>query len=317
MQQLIGNSRAIREINRLIMQIAPKGSTVLIRGESGTGKELVADLIHHFSNRRFNPLIKVNCAAIPEALLEAEFFGYSEGAFTGARKGGAAGKFALADKGTIFLDEIGDLGLSTQAKLLRVIQEKEITPLGSETSHKLDVRIIAATNADLEGMVKEGTFREDLYFRLNVVSIYLPSLRDRKEDIIPLTMHFIDEYNHKFNLSVSGIDDKVKQIFLNYSWPGNVRELKNVLEHIFNLVEGETIKIQHLPKYFFGLNSRPQEDFLAQIGQRSFTEIIEEIERKILIEALKKSSGNKARTAQLLGLSRPGLYKKLQKHNLL
>ncbi|AVX20601.1 regulatory protein, Fis family [Carboxydocella sporoproducens DSM 16521] len=319
MKQLIGTSPAIKEINHLITQIATKGSTVLIRGESGTGKELVANLIHHFSYRRFNSLVKINCAAIPEHLLEAELFGYSEGAFTGAKKGGAVGKFAQAHKGTIFLDEIGDLSFSTQAKLLRVIQEKEIIPIGSESSIKLDVRIIAATNANLEIMVKEGKFRDDLFYRLNVVSIYIPPLRERKEDILPLTTSFITEFNEKFNVSINGIDNKVKHIFLNYDWPGNIRELKNTLEYAYNIVDGNIIKTKHLPKYILANTNTAitSNNYFSQIGQRSLTEIVDDFEKELIQQALIKCTGNKAKAAELLGLSRPGLYKKLQKHGLI
>lgn len=201
-------------------------STILITGESGTGKELFARSIHNHSDRVDNPFVTVNCAAIPDNLLESELFGYEEGSFTGAKKGGKLGKFELADKGTIFLDEIGDMSLHLQAKLLRVLQERELDKIGGKSNIFIDVRIIAATNKNLETMVKNGSFREDLYYRLNVIPIKLPSLRERRGDIPLLINYMIDEYSHKLEKEILGIDENAKQLLINYSWPGNIESYK-------------------------------------------------------------------------------------------
>lgn len=338
---LIGSSPQMLDLKETIYKIAPRNSTVLIRGQSGTGKELFANAIHTTSYRRNNPFIKVNCAAIPEHLLESELFGYADGAFTGAKKGGFKGKFALANKGTIFLDEIGDMSLSMQAKLLRVLQEKEIVPLGSSETISIDVRIIAATNVNLEEMIKYGKFREDLYYRLNVVTLNVPTLRERKEDIDLLVEHLIKKFNRSFDLSVKEVTAEVTSLFHRYNWPGNVRELENVLEQAFNFVDGETISIEHIPRYLLTYiikeekiavsvpppaDDQPESIQVNKSGSSggdaaifdnaSLAQMVNSAEKDLIMNALKECKGNKAKAAQLLGISRLGLYKKLAKYNI-
>lgn len=324
LNSIIGKSKQVQDLKDTVIRIASRGSNVLIRGESGTGKELFAHAIHAASNRRYGPFIKVNCAAIPEHLLESELFGYEEGAFTGAKKGGQIGKFQQAHKGTIFLDEIGDMTLSMQAKLLRVLQEREVEPLGGAQARKIDVRIVAATNVNLEDLISKNLFREDLYYRLNVVSLSIPPLRERKEDIEYLVKHLVEKYNRDFGLNICGYDDEVKRIFSNYDWPGNVRELKNIIERAFNIITGNIITIDDLPRYLI----EAQKDFIYQpleetsnslnlnFNKHTLEDIIEQTERQVIEHALQLSNGNKAHAANLLGISRPGLYKKLQKLNM-
>jgi len=323
---IIGQSKTMRELKNTLLRVAERGSNVLLIGESGTGKELFAHAIHCASRRHNGPFIKVNCAAIPEHLLESELFGYTEGAFTGAKKGGQAGKFELAHTGTIFLDEIGDMSLPMQAKLLRVLQEKEITPLGSSTTRNIDVRVVAATNVDLQQRVGEGIFRKDLYYRLNIVALVIPPLRDRVEDIYLITKHLIDTFNAEFGLQVKDLEPEVWSAIKNYDFPGNIRELRNALESAFNAVMDDTIRREHLPPYIFKSAGflpdsvrpcTPGGNFAASLGTKSLVEIMEEVEKNLLLEALKMAEGNKLNAAGLLGISRPGLYKKLQKHSLL
>lgn len=326
LNSIVGMSPQIASLKETVTRVAPRGSNVLIRGESGTGKELFAHAIHSASNRRYGPFIKVNCAAIPENLLESELFGYEEGAFTGARKGGQVGKFELAHKGTIFLDEIGDMSLPMQAKLLRVLQEREIEPLGSNKAKKVDVRIVAATNVNLEELVKENKFREDLYYRLNVVSLHIPPLRERQADLDVLVEYLVDKYNREFGLHVKGVSPEVRELFHSYEWPGNIRELKNIVERAFNIVTGKYILVSHLPQYLvkameLGENAVAVSDnnktvsmgVKESIGKQSLTEIMDRLEQEVIQQALTISKGNKALAANLLGISRPGLYKKLQK----
>ncbi|RKX98455.1 MAG: sigma-54-dependent Fis family transcriptional regulator, partial [Spirochaetes bacterium] len=247
-ENIIGKSPAMKKVFETIELVAPSKANVLIYGESGTGKEMIADAIHHNSPRRDKPYIKVHCAAIPETLLESELFGHEKGAFTGAvaRK---RGRFELANHGTIFLDEIGELSLQMQVKLLRVIQEREFVRVGGEESIKVDVRIISATNKDLKEAVKNGTFREDLYYRLNVVSIYVPPLRERKDDI-PLLVHkFIEEFSKENNKQIDGITNGALQALISYDWPGNVRELRNVIESIVVLTKNKIITEEDIPHY--------------------------------------------------------------------
>lgn len=323
---IVGQSRKIADLKETLLRVAQKNSNVLLRGESGTGKELFAHAIHAASNRRYAPFIKVNCAAIPEHLLESELFGYGEGAFTGAKKGGQTGKFEQAHTGTIFLDEIGDMPLYMQAKMLRVLQEKEVTQLGTATPKTVDVRVVAATNSNLEQLVKEGKFREDLYYRLNVVTFTIPSLRERMEDVHAITKNFIDQFNSEFGLDVQGLDAEAWDIFKHYDWPGNVRELRNVIESAFNVVTGPLITRAHLPDQLSHLTTRGWtetswasaqgiKDFIrASLGKRGIIEITTEFEKVLIQEAIDLCHGNKLHAAQLLGISRQGLYKKLQKH---
>ena len=322
---IIGQSKKIVNLKENLQRVAQKSSNVLLRGESGTGKELFAHAIHAASNRRYAPFVKVNCAAIPENLLESELFGYAEGAFTGAKKGGQIGKFEQAHTGTIFLDEIGDMPLYMQAKMLRVLQEKELTLLGNTQTKTIDVRVVAATNSGLEQLVKEGKFREDLYYRLNVVTLFIPPLRERMEDIKAITKHFINQFNTEFGLTIQGLDGEAWDIISHYDWPGNIRELRNVIESAFNVVNGPLIMREHLPEQFSDLfpQTAPQGDRSAahgvddyirtSLGKKSISQMIEDFEKIIIDKAVATCNGNKLLAAQLLGISRQGLYKKLRK----
>lgn len=324
---IVGQSTKIQELKEAILRIAQKSSNVLLRGESGTGKELVAHAIHAASNRRYSQFVKVNCAAIPEHLLESELFGYAEGAFTGAKKGGQIGKFEQAHTGTIFLDEIGDMPLYMQAKMLRVLQERELTQLGSATAKMIDVRVVAATNSNLEQLIKEGKFREDLYYRLKVVTLDIPPLRERMEDIYPLTKNFIGQFNAEFGLEIQGLDQEAWDIIRRYDWPGNIRELRNVIESAFNVVAGPVIKREHLPDQLSQMFPRAgaqaggvsgqgiKEFILSSLGKKDFNQIMDDFEKVLVETAVESSHGNKFQAAQLLGISRQWLYRKLHKHS--
>lgn len=313
LDDLVGESHSMQQLKETIRRVAKGPSTVLIQGESGTGKELVAHALHNASPRCMGPFIKVNCAAIPENLLESELFGYQEGAFTGAKKGGQVGKFEQGHGGTIFLDEIGDMPPAMQAKILRVLQEKEIERLGDSRPRPVDVRVIAATNRNLEELVRQGQFREDLYYRLNVVSLHIPPLRERMEDLPHLVQHFIKKLNQKFGLSVKDLSREAWEILSNYDWPGNVRELENALERAFNLVDGSIIEVNHLPPYLQKLSGEQKR---KNPGQCSLTSLLQEVEREALLEALAKAGGNKVKAAKALGISRAWLYKKMKQHGI-
>lgn len=301
---IVGASTPMRNIFTQIVKVAPTDSTVLICGESGTGKELIASSIYEHSRRQGKPFIKINCVAIPEGLLESEFFGHEKGAFTGAIEQ-KKGKFEIADKGTVFLDEIGDMPLNTQAKLLRVLQEKEFERVGGTRTIKVDVRLIAATNKNLPEMIKYGTFREDLYFRLNVFPINLPALRDRREDIVLLANYFMRSLPVKLRLSNSAL-----QKIIDYSWPGNIRELKNVLEQASILNEDGIIKPQHLPA--LSTKNPPglidQEDNSMPIDEK-----LNLIEKEIIIEALRKTGGVQVKAANILGINQRSLWHRIKK----
>jgi DNA-binding NtrC family response regulator len=305
--KIIGSSREIINIKAQIRKVAVTNAPVLIQGESGTGKELAAELIHSESPRAKNPFIILNCAAIPETLMESELFGHERGAFTDASTK-KLGMFSLADSGTLFLDEIGDMPLSVQAKLLRVIENGEFLPLGGLKTIKVNVRIVAATNKDLNKLSINGMFRKDLLFRLNVFPITIPPLRKRKPDIIPIATSFL----RKLGKSSAGISLDIEKLLLNYSWPGNVRELRNALERAFILAGSEQISSEH-----FNLLGEKGDDFREDslsslLGKRSLPEI-----EKILIEkALEKSAGNKSKTAEILGITRRTLYGRLEKYNI-
>ncbi|AGL01066.1 sigma-54-dependent Fis family transcriptional regulator [Desulfoscipio gibsoniae] len=309
--QIIGQSPAFIALKETIKRVAQSHSTVLLRGESGTGKELFAHAIYTESGRYRGPFVRVNCAAIPESLLESELFGYREGAFTGAKRGGHVGKFELADKGVIFLDEIGDMPLMMQAKLLRVLQEKEIERLGDTKPRKVDVRVIAATNRNLEEMIVNGEFREDLYYRVNVVTLNIPPLRRRVEDIELLLDYFIERFNDVFGLQVTGAENEVIQTLKNYRWPGNVRELENVVERAFNVIDGNIIRKEHLPLYLHN-----NQKYKGTIREGGLAKLVEDVEREAIINALEACGGNKNRTAAMLGISRAGLYKKLNRYKI-
>lgn len=316
LDDIIGSSEAISQLKKMVQRVAAGPSTVLITGASGTGKELFAHALHATSQRAGKPFIKVNCAAIPENLLESELFGYREGAFTGSRKGGQVGKFELAHGGTIFLDEIGDMPLSMQAKVLRVLQEKEIERLGDKNTKKIDVRITAATNRDLETLIAEGGFRQDLYYRLNVVKLDIPPLRERKVDIMDLVPYFILKFNRSFSLRVTGISQEVLKLFQCYHWPGNVRELESIIERAFNLVEGDTINMEQMPNYLLKFKeSRTKEPESISL-EHGLPVLLEGVEKAAIEEALKKTGGNKLQSAKLLGISRAWLYKKIKQYKI-
>lgn len=292
-----------------IQKVAKTTTTTLITGESGTGKEVVAKAIHMNSNRAEKPFIPVNCGAIPESLIESEFFGYAKGAFTGANPNGKIGFFEQANGGTIFLDEIGDMPLSLQVKLLRVLQEKTITPIGSNKIKEVDVRIITATNRNLEELVKENRFREDLYYRLNVFPIYIPPLRERPTDIVELATYFIEKYSQLFNTPSKLISNEVKEFFLTYSWPGNIRELKNIIEYAINVIDEKEniIFLKHLPPRLANSFEDKQIKTLAELEKEAI---------KNLLEKFGSSSKDKVKIAKTLDISLATLYRKIKQYNL-
>ena len=303
LRDFVGQSKAVLQIKEIIKKVASSSSTVLLQSESGTGKELLARSLHELSERAAGPFIKLNCASLPESLLEAEVFGYDSGAFTGAKKSGNPGLFEQAHTGTIFLDEIGEMSLPLQAKLLRIIQEREVQRIGGQALKRLDVRVVCATNRNLLHLVKEGQFRSDLLFRLNVVSITIPPLRERKNDIKSLIIHFLRECSHTFKKNVSGVSKEVYYRFINYDWPGNVRELGNIIEYAFNIIDGGTIECKHLPQYF--LESSPD----VRIHPEKFDNIISEYSRKVVMSTLEKYNDNKVAACNALGISRSKLYR--------
>lgn len=310
LDDLVGET--LQELKKMILRAASSRSTVLVTGESGTGKEVVAHAIHAASLRRNGPFIKVNCAAVPENLLESELFGYVGGAFTGAQKGGKPGKFELAHQGTLLLDEIGDMPLTMQAKLLRFLQEREFERLGSNRPIRVDVRIIASTNHDLRALVQAGKFREDLYYRLNVISLEVPPLRERLDDLALLVEALLKRLNAELKTAVQAVSPEVMNVFRNYSWPGNVRELENVLERCLNTVDGHVIQLHHLPSFLRrGLpdNGEPRE-------MRQLNKALAEVERNLIYEAMKAANGNKSMASKALNIPRSVLYRKLRKYGL-
>ena len=311
-----GESKAIKHLKKQIYNAAASNSTVIIQGETGTGKELVAHSIHDLSTRNMNNFIKLNCAAIPNELIESELFGYEEGSFTGAKKGGKQGIFELAHMGSLFLDEICDLPLAAQAKLLRVLQEKEVNRVGGHRSVPVDVRIITATNQDMEKMVEEKKFREDLYYRLHVIQILVPPLRERKEDIGPLCRGIIDNLNYTLNMRVKNISEQAIDMLRQHDWPGNIRELQNVIERAMNKVNyNDTLEEWHFNEFREKFLNRG----LAKSGKRSgknlrFLEnVITQTERETILRTLKLHEGNKTKTAAHLNISRPLLYQKIKR----
>ena len=293
-------------------------ATVLLRGESGTGKELFAHAIHNASDRKYNKFIRVNCAALSESLLESELFGYEEGAFSGAKRGGKRGLFEEADKGSIFLDEIGELTANTQAKLLRVLQEHEITRVGGTKPISIDVRVIAATNVNLEKGIGDGTFREDLYYRLNRMPIHIPSLRRRKEDIPLLCSRLIQKINQEYGRNVEGVTEQAVMRLMSYDWPGNVRELDNILGRaiIFMNYNETEIEERHIPDLIGANNPSPIVETSEEVQTKTLAQLIELYEAKMIRQTLYKLDGNKTKTAKLLGLSVRNLYYKLEKYNI-
>ncbi|WP_053362426.1 sigma 54-interacting transcriptional regulator [Bacillus sp. FJAT-27251] len=312
-KELIGNSRAMKEAKELATRIATSNSTVLLTGESGTGKELFAQAIHSISTRKNNPFVAVNCAAIPGELFESELFGYEPGAFSGARKEGKPGKIELAMNGTLFLDEISELPYDAQGKLLRVLQEKEIERVGGTASKNIDIRIIAATNRDLGKLVEEGKFRQDLFYRLYVFDLTLPSLRERKEDILPLAHYFVDYFNEKFDLEVKYIDSKFQDWMLNYEWPGNIRELKAVIERGMNIVEGDTLSMKSI---YFSLPVAANPSNRKNMSLLSLEEEVRNAEVNAIRRALQEADGDRSLAAQKLKIHIASLYRKIAKYNL-
>jgi Nif-specific regulatory protein len=306
---MVGTSNAMQEVYRLIEQVADSNATVLIRGESGTGKDLVAHAIHYNSPRAGKPFVKVNCTALPETLLESELFGHEKGAFTGAveRK---AGRFERAHGGTIFLDEIGDFPLSLQVKLLRVIQFKEFERLGGFETIKTNVRIIVATHKNLEDLIAQGLFREDLYYRVNVFPIYLPPLRERKDDIMLLADYFLEKLAAENNKRITRISTPAIEMLTRYHWPGNIREVENCIERAVLLCDGDVIRSEHLPP------SLQMIDKSQSVASTSLPETIANKERELIIDALKKSSGQQRRAASELGITERILGYKIKKYGI-
>ncbi|KHF37998.1 sigma-54 interaction domain-containing protein [Halalkalibacter okhensis] len=316
---LIGNSQAFIEAKALGEKVAGNESSVLVTGESGTGKELFAHAIHQNSMRSHFPFIAINCASIPEVLFESELFGYEDGAFTGAKKGGKEGLFKVANKGTVFLDEIGDMPLSMQSKLLRALQEKEIQPVGGQKTIPIDLRIIAATNRDLTKMVEDGTFRQDLYYRLNVINIEIPPLRDRKEDIAAISKKLLQKLERKFYRKGTVLSPKVVMRLEGHKWPGNVRELENVLERAINVLDGTVIKSEHLPLYIRDqeINQREEEFSMAESTStldlpavKPLKVTIARAEKRAITHALEIAGGDKLAAAKLLGIGKTSFYDK-------
>ena len=307
---IIGKNYQIQSIFQILPDIAESDSTVMIQGPSGSGKELFARAIHNLSHRKNNPYIKVNCGALPDTLLESELFGYMKGAFTDAKRD-KPGRFTLAQRGTIFLDEIGDMSQALQIKLLRFLQEKEYEPLGGVITVKADVRTIAATNKNLYDLVKDGSFREDLFYRLNVVNIELPPLSKRREDIPLLVENFIDKFNLKKGKDISGVSDSVMEFLMNYDFPGNVRELENIIEHAFVLCKEGIINIKHLPKEL----TRDIHD-REVVKRQTLTHPLRNAEAELIQKTLEKNHGNRTETARELKINRSTLWRKIKKYNL-
>lgn len=323
--QILGESKAMKKVKKMAKMVAKSNSSVILRGESGTGKELFARSIHMASPRKDKPFVAINCAAIPDQLLESELFGYEEGAFTGAKKGGKQGLFTYADKGTLFLDEIGELSTHLQVKLLRVLQENKIRKVGSNKEIPIDVRIITATNRNLEKLISTGQFREDLYYRLNVIPIWIPPLRARKDDIPLLAKNFLEKLSKKLNKNIEGISSSAMKKLINYDWPGNVRELSNVIERAINICDGSVIKSHHL--------ILKQEELVTSISNndamrtskdknktktkklRNLKDLVAETEEKAIKEALNKY-GTIRKAAKALGVSHATVINKIKKYNI-
>ncbi len=304
---IIGQSTKMQEIYSLVEALADVQTTVLITGESGTGKELVAEALHYKGERSRYPLVKVNCAALSESLLESELFGHVKGAFTGAGRD-MVGRFQRADGGTIFLDEIGDISPKMQLRLLRVLQEKEFERVGESTPIKVNVRVVAATNQDLSEKIRLGEFRKDLYYRLKVMEIFIPPLRQRRDDIPMLVNHFLKKFNNKFNKEIMDVSEDVRKIFMNYPWPGNVRELEHMLEHAFILCRQSIIAIDHLPHE---IKDFDRTDEATLPGDRGYSDY------RTILQALEKTGWNKSRAARLLRINVRTIYRKMEKHKIM
>jgi transcriptional regulator with PAS, ATPase and Fis domain len=321
---LIGNSPSFSAVKKLAERVSSSQSAVLLLGESGTGKELFASAIHNNSMRADYPFVPINCASIPEHLLESELFGYDDGAFTGAKKGGKKGHFQRANRGTIFLDEIGDMPLAMQSKLLRVLQEREILPVGGQKSIAVDVRIIAATHRNLEEMVEEGTFRQDLYYRLNVIKIEIPPLRERNGDVELIAYNLLEKLERKFFRKGIKLSAKVVERLNQHKWPGNIRELENVLERSINVLDGDTIEVVHLPLYLRddetgSITKKLNEKESVNVAERhieSLKETLAQAEKQAILNALSISNGNKLEAARLLEVGKTKFYEKCKIYSI-
>jgi Nif-specific regulatory protein len=308
-RNIIGNSRQMRQVYEQVAQVAPSNTTVLIRGESGTGKELIAHAIHYNSPRSGKPFVKVSCAALPESLIESELFGYEKGAFTDARTQ-KKGRFELADGGTLFLDEVGELSQSTQVKILRVLQEREFERLGGTETIKVNVRVITATNKDLEKAMQEGSFREDLYYRLNVFTIFLPPLRERRPDILLLADYFVEKYVHQHHKNVKRISTPAIDMLMSYHWPGNVRELENCIERTVLVCEGGVIHAHHLPP------TLQTAEASGTVPRLSLEAAVAAYEKDLIQDALKTTRGNRAKAARLLDTTERILGYKIKRYGI-
>jgi DNA-binding NtrC family response regulator len=309
---IVGKSKVIEDVFKIVRQIADSKSTVLIMGESGTGKELISRAIHYNSNRRNYPFVTINCAAIPETLIESELFGHEKGAFTNAIEK-KLGRFEVAHEGTLFLDEIGELSLATQAKILRFLEEKEFNRVGGSKTIKVDVRLITATNKDLTQLLKKGGFREDLFYRINVVPIIIPPLRERKEDILLLIDHFTKKFNEENKKNVKGVSKEAIELMMNYEWPGNVRELENLIERVIALTPNEYIQSNELPLSLINISKiNGLKEYILD-GKVPFLKAEEEFERGIILDALKRSNYVQSHAAEMLGISRRILKYKMDK----
>ncbi len=320
-QNIIGKSKKMQEIYRVITKVAPTDSTVLIYGQSGTGKELIARAIHFNSPRRERQFVPVDCAVLSENLLESELFGHIRGSFTGAVTT-KPGLFEIADGGTFFLDEVGNISLAIQAKLLRVLQEREFTPVGGTKVKKVDIRLIAATNKNLEKMIKEETFREDLYYRINIVPIYLPALKERQEDIPHLASHFVKKYSEEMGKTIKGFTPEAMERLMRYPWPGNVRELENVIERSVIMVDEELVRPEHLilpkeeEKDAIEIQVPSTSDELKELKKHLREKAVEDIERVFVMSALERNRWNVTRAAEEVGMLRPNFQALMRKYNL-
>jgi PAS domain S-box-containing protein len=311
LDSIIGKSESIKSLKKEALRAASNQYPVLISGESGTGKELVAQAVHHASARKLYPFVRINCAAIPRDLLESELFGYETGAFTGAKSGGKPGKFELAHQGTVFLDEIGDLPLEMQPKLLRAIEDNEFERVGGTRIIRSKFRVIAATNRDLEIMLADGRFRKDLFYRLNVIPIHILPLRKRKADIIPIATYLLEQMAQEANIPPINLGREAEKALKNYEWQGNVRELSNVLERTMSALEGDTIHLQDLPFYLHRSRNRKIEN-----NRSSLKDVQAKTEKEAIRYALQETRNNKAKAAKILGIHRTLLYKKMKKYDL-
>ncbi|MGG0791070.1 sigma 54-interacting transcriptional regulator [Peribacillus simplex] len=313
-EEIVGKSKEIERVKELAARIATSSSTVLLTGETGTGKELFAQAIHSLSTRKAQPFVPVNCAAIPDELFESEIFGYEAGAFSGAKKEGKPGKIELAQNGTLFLDEISELPYQAQGKLLRVLQEREVERLGGTGTKNVDIRIIAATNRDLRTLIQEGKFCQDLYYRLYVFELKIPSLRERHEDILPLAYHFIEYFNNKLGSNVKEIDPKLQDWLIQYEWPGNIREIKAIIERGMNIVDGGTLTLDSLyftPNFILEVPSSMNNSMSGTLD-----EVVGNAEKSAIQRALKDSEGDRSLAAQKLKIHVASLYRKIAKYKL-